>query len=581
MASLLTNVAALAALTTLKGVNTRLDAVSHRVSTGRRVSSAADNAAYWAIATAVRTDNSSLSALKDTLGLGASAVDVAYNGLSAVLGDLQSLRAKLQTALAPGIDRAKIQVEIAALQERMKATASASNASGQNWLSVDSTDPLGYRPVRDYASGFSRNAAGGIEMTYASIPVADIALYNAGATRTTAPATPARVTADSALTGGVDFGGPQDVRFTVSLDGSPGRDLVLNGTTLAAIAANLAGVTAQELVRALNVQIAADPALASGLRAGLDGQGLLYFETTATGAARSLVIDRTSSGTTVAGVNLLANSGFESGLTDWSLTGDLSYSGVRTDRAHTGSNSIAFGTVNGTSRLAQAIATVPGQSYQLEFWLQTPGGVPSNFLATWDGTPVLALADTPSQPFTRYAFTVTASGSSTTLAFEARHVPSYWFLDDVAVTATPTGPPLGFGSAGITRASGHGSAATTANGGILDAVDARTGTAIASLTITGLGDPAIAALVDQVDGAIARVTDAGTRLGASKTLIAGQTTFLDTLIKTNARTIGILVDADIELETTRVKALQTQQQLALQALSIANASNSTVLSLFR
>ena len=116
MTSLLTNSAAMTALTTLKSINSNLDATSNRVSTGQRVSNAADNAAYWSIATTVRTDNASLSAVKDSLGLGSSAVDTAYNGLNSILSDLQNMRAKLQTALQPGVDRSKVQTEIAALQ---------------------------------------------------------------------------------------------------------------------------------------------------------------------------------------------------------------------------------------------------------------------------------------------------------------------------------------------------------------------------------------------------------------------------------------------------------------------------------
>ena len=104
MTSLLTNNAAMTALTTLKSINTQLDMTSNRVSTGQRVSSAADNAAYWSIATTVRTDNASLGAVKDSLGLGSSAVDTAYNGLNSAISDLQNMRAKLQTALQPGVD---------------------------------------------------------------------------------------------------------------------------------------------------------------------------------------------------------------------------------------------------------------------------------------------------------------------------------------------------------------------------------------------------------------------------------------------------------------------------------------------
>ncbi len=45
--------------------------------------------------------------------------------------------------------------------------------------------------------------------------------------------------------------------------------------------------------------------------------------------------------------------------------------------------------------------------------------------------------------------------------------------------------------------------------------------------------------------------------------------------------IGRLVDADMNEESTRLKALQTQQQLAIQSLSIANSASESILTLFR
>ncbi len=45
--------------------------------------------------------------------------------------------------------------------------------------------------------------------------------------------------------------------------------------------------------------------------------------------------------------------------------------------------------------------------------------------------------------------------------------------------------------------------------------------------------------------------------------------------------IGRLVDADMNEESTRLKALQTQQQLAIQSLSIANTNSENILQLFR
>ncbi|MNL80606.1 Flagellin [compost metagenome] len=45
--------------------------------------------------------------------------------------------------------------------------------------------------------------------------------------------------------------------------------------------------------------------------------------------------------------------------------------------------------------------------------------------------------------------------------------------------------------------------------------------------------------------------------------------------------VGRLVDADMNEESTRLKALQTQQQLGIQALSIANTSSENILQLFQ
>ena len=47
------------------------------------------------------------------------------------------------------------------------------------------------------------------------------------------------------------------------------------------------------------------------------------------------------------------------------------------------------------------------------------------------------------------------------------------------------------------------------------------------------------------------------------------------------RGIGQLVDADMNAESTRLQALQVQQQLGVQALSIANSGSQSLLSLFR
>ena len=78
MSSINTNVAAMTALQSLTATNQSLSQTQQRISTGLRVNSASDNAAYWSIATTMRADTSALSTVQDALGLGAATIDVAY-----------------------------------------------------------------------------------------------------------------------------------------------------------------------------------------------------------------------------------------------------------------------------------------------------------------------------------------------------------------------------------------------------------------------------------------------------------------------------------------------------------------------
>lgn len=77
------------------------------------------------------------------------------------------------------------------------------------------------------------------------------------------------------------------------------------------------------------------------------------------------------------------------------------------------------------------------------------------------------------------------------------------------------------------------------------------------------------------------VTTAATTLGVAEKSIETQQGFLDSLITNIDAGVGAMVDANMEEEAARLQALQVQQQLATQALSIANQAPQNVLSLFR
>jgi flagellin len=592
MTSLLTNSAAMTALTTLKSINAQLDTTSNRVSTGQRVSAASDNAAYWSIATTVRTDNASLSAVKDSLSLGSSAVDTAYNGLNSVLSDLQNMRAKLQTALQPGVDRAKVQTEIDAIQSKMKATADSSISSGQNWLSVDSsTTNTAYQATQSVVAGFSRDSTGGINFSTIAVDVNGIKLYDVASSTVNTAATEGKVVGAQSLTGTAGFspggvidfatatgGKTKQVDFTITLGTGASLDIVLDKETMASAAKDLSKVTTDEFLSAVNNQIAASSAMKGKVTASLDSAGRLSFQTTATGSGAAAQVSVTSNAVT-GGKYAQADVGF--GTFTGSLTAGSAYANLDLS---SGSKVLTVDDGSGP-----ATVTLDASSYAGLGADQTSASnaaVNGDDVAAMINSQLKAAGSKARVSFdgTNLSFGSNAAGS-TTITLDGADVASFGYT--AADTATA--------SAGAT---GKGTAAGTTNAkGILDTVDGSTGFSIGdlgtgspptgktSIDISGLvgtaGDAKLKAIITQVDKAIASVTNAGTKLGANKTQIDGQTTFVDTLMKANDRTIGTLVDADIEEESTKLKALQTQQQLAVQALSIANSGSQNVLSLFR
>lgn len=87
----------------------------------------------------------------------------------------------------------------------------------------------------------------------------------------------------------------------------------------------------------------------------------------------------------------------------------------------------------------------------------------------------------------------------------------------------------------------------------------------------------IAALEAHIQTAV----DGAAALGSSAKRISDQGEFVGKVMDAMKSGIGSMVDADMEAASARLQALQTQQQLGVQALSIANQAPQTILSLFR
>ena len=88
-------------------------------------------------------------------------------------------------------------------------------------------------------------------------------------------------------------------------------------------------------------------------------------------------------------------------------------------------------------------------------------------------------------------------------------------------------------------------------------------------------------LLTTIQTSITNVNLAVSKLGTESNQVTANLTFVSNLSDSLTTGIGNLVDADVAAESATLQALQTKQQLGVQALSIANSSSQNLLSLFR
>jgi flagellin len=108
------------------------------------------------------------------------------------------------------------------------------------------------------------------------------------------------------------------------------------------------------------------------------------------------------------------------------------------------------------------------------------------------------------------------------------------------------------------------------------------GSLSAVATTASIGTQTLASgMIATLDTAISNVSSALSNLGTGSKALQSHLTFVGKLQDTLDAGVGNLVDADLAKESAKLQALQTKQQLGIQALSIANQSSTTLLSLFR
>jgi flagellin len=139
MSSILTNHGAMVALETLRNTNRELTTVQNEISTGKKIATAKDNAAIWAISTVMSSDVSSFKQISDSLNLGSSTVGVARSAAEQVTSMLQNMKSLIVSAQESNVDRTKIQADIDALTDQIESIVGAAQFNGLNLIDGSAT----------------------------------------------------------------------------------------------------------------------------------------------------------------------------------------------------------------------------------------------------------------------------------------------------------------------------------------------------------------------------------------------------------------------------------------------------------
>ncbi|WP_343869671.1 flagellin [Caenispirillum bisanense] len=569
--SILTNASAMTALRVLSQTNKNLSETQNRISTGLKVNNAKDNASFWSVATVMRSDVSAFKAIKDNLALAQASTSVARDGAQQISELIKEIKTKVTAAQEGSIDKAKLQADINAMLNQIQQITETANFNGVKLLQNDSNVKL--------VSSIGRTGAS-VDASYIEFNSQNLSLNGDGGLRD--------IAALSVLSRGDGlFKNKSDgtVKYTfdaTAADGSAkhagevGENVTVNY------------VDAKGVARTVTIQLSQNISAYSNGGQGDDLAAVLsqnkqlaeLFTFAGNGANLEAHATNRESPVTLTSISVGDGSLFGPGATP--PTGiaadaqqDAGFEFVDAPLRLGEELKVAF------SALGDGLGTITTETpFELSFRVVNGRSSGEVLESSGDGSAgkpfkiTLALnADIVAYEYAKGADIAAemAAAVSKLVSDNSSAAVEAAFIDVLSLGANvPGGPDANAGAAGFMTASVLGS---RFNLGVTG-----TDTSITKVTVPQTDYDA---LLDTLEMALNKAVDAAAALGSAQFRVEIQSEFLTSMIDNLKLGIGTLVDADMNEESARLQALQVQQQLGIQSLSIANQAPQALLRLFQ
>ncbi|WBV45521.1 flagellin [Pseudoroseomonas cervicalis] len=584
VSSILTNNGAMTALQSLKATQKNLLQTQNRISTGLKVTTAKDNAATWAVATSMRSDIANYKQVSENLSVSSSILSTAEAAATTIADLVKQVRTKVTAAQNPAVDKQQVQADIDALLAQINTTAEAASFKGVNLVNSGGSQRV----------LTSVNAIDGVSTAaYTSLAKQNLKVET-GAMLESLKDLTVLSRADQTFVNAND--GTKKLQLTV---GATGTNLN-NGNEI-----DFKYVDSTATQRTLKVKLTKDIN---------DIQSLVDYLNADSGFSNLFRADRMySSGSTLDGDTFTVSAKNRDVVEYFgninSTTKVVNYSGIVSVAAGTGSaGSFDAATSTMTSlsadmrRLDVSFVDRPlqlGDTFEIKVGSSLDQDDATTqfryILKVVDGaynTGDLLVGDSAYSNVNNVYVIAVAASQVTNANVTGKNIATelQTALTTGSTNVAATGEGMGGTTADFVSADDYLAAPEATAGtdfGVY--VDSTTGKmSIISDSITGdelyyfnssLTD--YQTLLGKIDSATSTVNNAAASFGTVGTRIDIQKDFLDKLVDTLTTGLGALVDADMSEEAARLQALQVQEQLGTQALSIANQAPQSILALFR